>query len=113
MINRTVNQFGEFERINSNQADFIPTSTCCGEYLDRSRMIRSHGVRGSSGLAKIIQYDEQNFEQEDIEPGSFFYRVCSFSRLRSLSLSTFVLVRIRLAEANTQSILLLTCSLPD
>ena len=48
LIYRTVSQFGEFERINSNQAGFIPTSTCCGEYSDGSEMDRTHGASQAS-----------------------------------------------------------------
>ncbi|KAF8581058.1 hypothetical protein K439DRAFT_255742 [Ramaria rubella] len=48
-------EFGKYERINSNQADFISTDSCCGP-------------------AKMTEYDEQNVEQEDIEPESFYCR---------------------------------------
>jgi len=30
---------------------------------------------GSLGIAKIIPFDEQDVEQEDIEHGAFYYRV--------------------------------------
>ncbi|KAF8518484.1 hypothetical protein JB92DRAFT_2902684 [Gautieria morchelliformis] len=63
-VRRKFTKFGNFERISSNQADFIRTSTCCG-------------------LAKITQYDEQNLEQEDIEPGSFYYR-CEYDWRKQL-----------------------------
>ncbi|KIJ51050.1 hypothetical protein M422DRAFT_44246 [Sphaerobolus stellatus SS14] len=70
LLSRKAKDFGSLERISSNQADFIPTSTCCGH-------------------ASIIYYDEQDLEQKDIEPDAFYYR-CDYDwQKQTLTRSSF------------------------
>lgn len=47
--------FAKMERLSSNKADFISTSTCCGH-------------------ASIIYFDEQNLDQVHISGSTLFYR---------------------------------------